>query len=347
MPPPEQDAATCPLCGYDLRSQTGQPEPRCPECGRRFDWADFADPARRRHPYLFEHHPERPIWSYFRTLVGGLRPRRFWASINPAGPSNPRRFVAYWLIAATLWTAVALVGPMAAAVAEQVLENSWRGKYYTPAWWGNLPPEHRRGLAPKTGSREEFLQRWYRIESTPHVVLEVVWSNGLSPFSPFRTVNDSDLRRLSHFMALLWLLVLTWPCLSVAVMLGLRATRRQAQIGRAAMMRTAAYAGDVLLYTSFAYAAALGSSIYLEYIYSKNSLNSPFFRTGLAAWLPDAWEVIDHLPAALALCWLLFAYRLYAAHRRYLRLPHALGVVLATQAVLLLILANLYVLTLI
>ena len=70
-------------------------------------------------------------------------------------------------------------------------------------------------------------------------------------------------------------------------------------------------------------------------------------QSGIARWLPLPATAFHHLPAALALFWLAFAYRLYAAHRRYLRLPHALGVVLATQAVLLLILANLYVLTLI
>jgi hypothetical protein len=43
----------CPLCGYDLR---GLPQPRCPECGRTFEWADLLDPASRRHPYLFEQH---------------------------------------------------------------------------------------------------------------------------------------------------------------------------------------------------------------------------------------------------------------------------------------------------
>ena len=75
--PPAAPDAACPLCGYDLRGLETAPDPRCPECGRRFEWADFTDPARRRHPYLFEHHPERPAWSFARTLLGGLRPGRF------------------------------------------------------------------------------------------------------------------------------------------------------------------------------------------------------------------------------------------------------------------------------
>ena len=62
----------CPMCDYDLR---GQIEPRCPECGYRFDWDELRDPTRRVHQYLFELHPERNVWSFVRTLLGGLRPR--------------------------------------------------------------------------------------------------------------------------------------------------------------------------------------------------------------------------------------------------------------------------------
>ena len=34
----------CPLCGYNLR---GLSEPRCPECGHRFEWHTLIDPAER------------------------------------------------------------------------------------------------------------------------------------------------------------------------------------------------------------------------------------------------------------------------------------------------------------
>src|SRR5881409_436100 len=89
------DALRCPMCDYDLR---GQVEPRCPECGYRFDWDELRDPARRLHPYLFEHHPERNLWSLWRTFLGGLRPRRFWSTLYPAQPSRPWRLRLYFLI---------------------------------------------------------------------------------------------------------------------------------------------------------------------------------------------------------------------------------------------------------
>src|SRR5436189_2963407 len=78
----------CPLCDYNLR---GLNEPRCPECGYVFEWWEVLDPKRRKHKYLFEHHPERNFWSWWKTAWGGLRPGGFWKELNPAQPSRPWR----------------------------------------------------------------------------------------------------------------------------------------------------------------------------------------------------------------------------------------------------------------
>src|SRR5438067_674590 len=96
----------CPLCDYNLR---GLAEPRCPECGAKFDWDELRNPARRLHPYLFEHHPERNIRSLFRTLIGGLMPGRFWKTLLPVQPSRPRRLIAYWLLCLLLVFLIAVV----------------------------------------------------------------------------------------------------------------------------------------------------------------------------------------------------------------------------------------------
>src|SRR5215213_6018623 len=85
----------CPLCDYNLR---GLIEPRCPECGFAFSWEELSDPQRRVHPYAFEHHAERNLWSFRKTLLGGLRPGRFWRTLFPTQPSRPRRLILYWLI---------------------------------------------------------------------------------------------------------------------------------------------------------------------------------------------------------------------------------------------------------
>jgi hypothetical protein len=97
-----EEGLVCPMCEYSLR---GLEEPRCPECGFTFLWVDLLDPARRRHPYIFEHHPNRNVWSFVKTLLGSLLPGRFWGSLLPSQPSRPRRL---WLYA-TITTGIAFV----------------------------------------------------------------------------------------------------------------------------------------------------------------------------------------------------------------------------------------------
>src|SRR5690242_4053550 len=85
----------CPLCQYNMR---GLGEPRCPECGYRFTWDEILDPARGFHPFLFEHHPQRNLWSWCRTLFAGLLPSRFWRTMHPVQRIEARRLKRYWLI---------------------------------------------------------------------------------------------------------------------------------------------------------------------------------------------------------------------------------------------------------
>jgi hypothetical protein len=89
----------CPLCLYNLR---GLSEPRCPECGYQFQWPDLLEPGRARHRYLFEHHPERNLWSFFRTLIAGIRPRRFWTELKPTQFVRRRRLIIYWIVCSCL-----------------------------------------------------------------------------------------------------------------------------------------------------------------------------------------------------------------------------------------------------
>jgi hypothetical protein len=92
----------CPLCDYNLR---GLIEPMCPECGSRCDWAELLDPKRRAHAFLFEHHPERNVWSFGKTLLAGLHAATFWRAIYPTQPSRPKRILIY---AAITWVPLAL-----------------------------------------------------------------------------------------------------------------------------------------------------------------------------------------------------------------------------------------------
>jgi rubredoxin len=133
---------TCPLCGYNLRGLTN---PRCPECGARFDWPDVIDPHKGLHPYLFEHHPERNVRSFVQTLVGTLRPNRFWSSLSPTQPLRPRRMRAYWLLT-TLVASLAFWAELTRAIATWwdnsrnwvIVRGPWRPPPPAPLTWHNV-----------------------------------------------------------------------------------------------------------------------------------------------------------------------------------------------------------------
>jgi hypothetical protein len=85
----------CPLCEYNLR---GLMEPRCPECGYRFDWAELRASQADKHPYLFEQQTSRRAQAFWKTAVGGLRPTRFWRTLKPAQRSYTGRLWLYFNI---------------------------------------------------------------------------------------------------------------------------------------------------------------------------------------------------------------------------------------------------------
>src|SRR3954470_19199054 len=129
----QREDLSCPLCGYNLR---GLREPRCPECGYRFRWADLTDPARRVHPYLFEHHPERNWRSFWQTALGGLRPVRFWTSLVPTQPQRSFRMILYWvlttLIALVCVAGIYLLGYPELDARYKAITASYRGAFPAP-----------------------------------------------------------------------------------------------------------------------------------------------------------------------------------------------------------------------
>ena len=59
------------------------------------EWEEILDRTRRRHKYLFEHHPEKSFRSFVATLVGGLFPWSFWRSLHPTQRPDLRRLWKY------------------------------------------------------------------------------------------------------------------------------------------------------------------------------------------------------------------------------------------------------------
>lgn len=131
--PTDGAAVHCPLCEYDLR---GLIEPRCPECGYRFDWAELLDPGRQVHLYLFEQYPKRNIRAFYRTVLGGLRPRRFWKSLQPQHTSRPRRLLMYWVLCTLIpfFIGVLLLGAFELAADFVSDQSSVRFQQLAPTW---------------------------------------------------------------------------------------------------------------------------------------------------------------------------------------------------------------------
>ncbi|HEX4792960.1 MAG TPA: hypothetical protein VH370_04160 [Humisphaera sp.] len=115
------DEILCPLCEYNLR---GIPEPRCPECGFKFEWDEVLNPTRRQHRFVFEHQGSRRARAFWKTAVAGLRPGKFWRELTPVQPSFPKRLFVYWLIA----MAIACVGETGFVALMLYLEQPFYGR---------------------------------------------------------------------------------------------------------------------------------------------------------------------------------------------------------------------------
>lgn len=301
VPPPPahvtRDDLQCPLCDYDLR---GLAEPRCPECGYRFDWSDLIDPSRRLHPYLFEHHPRHSAWSFVRTMVAGLRPARFWSSLKPSQPSRPGRMVLYWLAATLLlplgyavtfgWTAITQAN-------EALGARAWTG---TPGprsfgeWWYE---EFERDPATRSWADDEYPH------PTSFRYIGFIYRHH------YRYQGFDD-----HVQAAL--LYLTWPWLTMGAMGVFQASMRRAKVKSAHVERCALYCCDAGLWLGVAAALA-----------------APEVSRAM-----DLGRHIGYRDVALAA--VAFAavtgWRLWAACRHYLRFDHPAATAAATQVIVLL-----------
>lgn len=296
-PPGTPDTAEplpCPLCDYDLRGLT---EPRCPECGYTFEWRQMLDPALRRHEFLFEHHPRRSLWSFRRTLVGGLRPRRFWGSLFPSQPSKPRRLVLYWLLAAVVLAFTAAI-PLAVAAAQFV--NSQREyrlaliAYYSQP---SFDRDARLAWGIQTyGSLEAYIVAIHPINA--------------------RTVAAAVLDAAGPVTALLSVLAF-WPWLTFLALMVFRISMRRAKVKPAHVLRCVIYSYDALFWLG-ALSLLLGP-----------------VAAGLMLLPVPTLKVA--VPVAVGLMYfaalLYMAYRLTVAYRIYLQFHRPAATVAAAQII--------------
>jgi hypothetical protein len=299
----------CPLCDYALR---GLAEPRCPECGYRFEWPDLTDPVRRRHRYLFEHHPEHNVWSFARTALGGLRPARFWTSLHPAQRSKPRRLALYAL-SVTLVLATVVAGHYALYFPEAAATARFRR--------GSLALAY----APGTSGFNYLTQQGRSLQS---------WLDEFEPVPPsrkfYRRAWDNE-SQWAIRLAAFWLL---WPWLVLAALLLFRISMRRARIRPAHVLRCVVYSYDVALWVAAAAAAAVALRGLQWSRLAPRHLGLP------PALIPT--DVIFQYRRDLftdALFWagvvavIIAGYRLTVALRRYLRFDHPAATVAAAHVV--------------
>jgi hypothetical protein len=298
----------CPLCEYNLR---GLVENRCPECGYVFDWNEVLHPEIVRHPYLFEHNRKRPVRSFFRTQIGGLRPTRFWSSLRATHRPAPLRLLLYaFLCASALLTlpGISLV----------------RQSYDLYTWHANRRTSERRWLLhPSEKDRlGEVLRRWDSVDAYldsryPPLLstrfARQAWDATISPNSRFGGVAGTVFAAIPACIA-----VVCWPWLTFVTLMIFLVSMRRANVRPIHVVRCAVYSSDAIWLVPIIFAV-----------------------------LPDRLPLLHHYTYAVgyanvALTFVaisfatLVSYRLGAAYRLYLKFPHARAVAIVSQLIILL-----------
>jgi hypothetical protein len=291
----------CPLCDYDLR---GLVEPRCPECGYTFDWADLRDPGRRKHKYLFEHHPERNVRSFLRTMLGHLLPRRFWGGLLPSQPSRPRRLFIYALV----------------IVCSAILPPAALTAFAAAREWSAMSQNRRRVAA---GLARPAQRPWYGIAGRPAATTQEV----LDAFAPEPTLarvlealGRGALGRtfIAHGALLLW------PALTLAALMIFQISLHRARLRPIHFVRCVVYCADAIIWGNLLLTLAIAAYLLRPLLMGPRPGPDPEHLYGVAASL-----------VAIAVL-LAFTYRLIVAFKKYLRFDHPISTILATQVIVLL-----------
>lgn len=307
----------CPLCRYNLR---GLVQPRCPECGYAFDWLDLLDVSRRKHPYLFEHHPNQNIWSFFKTLGGGLLPKRFWKQLKPSQPGDASRLVLYWCCSILLvgWIVVlafawhtyqidtiarrqrnAGLRQLQALVASQG-PSALRGYSSTQAAIDANYPVFPQGRFMKIAISDFMAQPW-------NSRFGARW--GFSGWLPLEGMGTAVVKAT--------MLYSLWPWLTFAVLMIFQGSMRRAKVQPIHVARTVLYSCDA------AWLLVLLCGVWLPYLTPRRFL-----------WQFDETRLI--LLCALVIA-VFTAWRLSRAYQHYLQFDRPVWTVVSAQVITLLV----------
>ena len=296
----DAEALACPLCDYDLR---GLVDPRCPECGYTFDWNDLRDPARRKHKYLFEHHPERDVRSFVRTMLGHLRPAKFWGGLLPSQPSHTRRLIIYALL-----IAISAVIPLAAVTA-----------FLTAREWNEMSLNRQRlsvRLA-RRGPQPMFRGAGRLAAPTTQQLLDRIAPEP-SVAGMLETLGRERMLVRAFYAHAVPLL---WPVLTLAALMIFAVSMRRARLRRVHFVRCVVYCADAIVWGNLLLTLTVAAYLVRPLLAGPKPGPPPEHLYSTAASL-----------VAIAVL-LMFIYRLIVAFRKYLRFDHPISTVLATQVI--------------
>lgn len=293
----------CPLCEYDLR---GLSEPRCPECGHEFDWREILSADHRPHPYLFEHHPERNVWSFRQTKWHALLPGSFWRTLKPLMRSVQRRLILYWLISVPL-VSIPFAYEFLSQASDTATELQRLRQRISANAMANPNSAITRNMVIEYGSVQNAIDA-YAPPTFSVRFIQRVWNQNGANRSSGQFVN---LPIILAFAA--------WPWLTIAAMNVFQISMRRAKIRQIHVMRCALYSCD----------SGLIAGIALLWILNRTGgsyTTLPFTNISIA---PS--DAMVHLFGAAVAFALLGLYKLAPAYKHYLRFPHAVATAIATQ----------------
>ena len=312
------DDLHCPVCDYALR---GLPEPRCPECGYAFQWAELRERQRLKQGWFYEH--AGTLRSHLKTRWRSLRPWSFWKQIHAYTDADSRRLWRYraTTLALLLLVAAAVTGVVAA---EDVVRRA--------AMNAIARPTINYSLTPIFGGASRPIPS-YRFRSIPPSLLPP----GISPTStqPIyyyvvppawwvrlgTTLNPRSNRFSTAKVGVVLLATLGMPLLLPAYWVLLRRSVLKAAVRPVHLARVQAYTADALpLLLVLAVAADVAWAVLVPDV----------------AWRRSMWTLLapSLVPGVVVVGGLTL--RLASALRQYLRFPHAVAVALAFGAIALL-----------
>lgn len=307
----------CPLCDYNLKMLT---EPRCPECGHRFEWADVLAEDRDLRG-LFEHTRRPSIREAARTWLASLLSWRFWQRLKTSHPVRRGRLILFLI----LMVCAQGIGAVASATRGVwlVYRDALTQHTTNSAWFKRnvdlrheqLPPETRQQF-PTTQSYSDSL-----FPPPTFAGAAIAQFSGAPPAffqTYFYAPRPSAVALLQTSLALL-----AWPVLTMMLFAVFRVSLRRAGISWPHLFRVVVYCYGVVIVAPILWWCSE------KFLVNQPRLIGYGWDSILRLDQPTAWVLL------ILLGWL--AIRLAIAMHRYLRIPRGVIMALLSQIIVMLI----------